>query len=292
MVTGDGRMSKNAPDGRIWAYPALVLETNPRCAHVPSSREHWGPAVPLRALVGQTDQAWLFSGVNAPSIKGCKHLEELRDTVRSLKTLSGLVRPDGVQKLPLPLSTHPSVQGSWLLCALLAPEHHLCVPQNITCACPSAPVRGLQLCRGPWLLTGSLPVHSPRSPSNAAGSSGCRGMDRGVPLSTAPKLHSPAQHGDVVFAGGALQPPCSPLQPPCSPVSLPSRQELLLSTGVPPHPLTTRRVCPIPVLHLRPPALHLGGLREGQEFAQAGSVSQGREGKGDVPKTDPVSRRI
>lgn len=68
LVTGDGRMSKIAPEGRIWADAALVLETNPQ--------GNLGVQL-CPFMVGQTDQACLFSVLNALFITGCKHLEEL-----------------------------------------------------------------------------------------------------------------------------------------------------------------------------------------------------------------------
>lgn len=161
VVTGGGRMSKIAPEGRIWADAAVVLETNPQCAHLPSSREPWGPAVPLHALVGQTDQSCLFSVLNALVIKGCKHLEDLRDSVRSLKALSGLVRAGRVQNLPLPGSIHPCSGFLWLLHALMVPEPVAQPPATLSPVtqppvCTPVPLCRVSPCAGSASVQGSL----------------------------------------------------------------------------------------------------------------------------------------
>ena len=76
LMTGEGRMSKNDPDGMILHGPALALKTNPRCGASPILQGHLGsgcsplcpcttdrPSLPVRVVWGS--KAWFIK-------EGCK----------------------------------------------------------------------------------------------------------------------------------------------------------------------------------------------------------------------------
>lgn len=124
-----------------WKPTLTVLISHPQgnlgvqlCPSVP-----WWDRPSLPVLWGQGP---VYQKVQTP--------EELSDSARSLKTLSGLVRPDGVQNLPLP---HPTRCSGFPAAACLGGTR-TATCDTATCPCPSALVQGLHCARVPGCSRG------------------------------------------------------------------------------------------------------------------------------------------